>query len=223
MHLHGSWNALDDGRRMPSSPRRRPDDATRPQHRLFAVPTGPSLAFLGIIAAAALGIALFSFQAFTPRVAAVSCALGWAMLAIAAVDARRFTIPDALSLPAIPLGLLASGHLVVPWSGSLAAPDHVIGAILGGAIFWLVREAYWRLRGREGLGLGDVKLAAAAGAWTGWQDLPDVVLLAALAALGLALLRALVQRNGLVGTERIAFGAFLAPAIWIVWVLRRLA
>jgi leader peptidase (prepilin peptidase)/N-methyltransferase len=95
--------------------------------------------------------------------------------------------------------------------------------VLGGAAFWLVRAAYGTLRGREGLGLGDVKLAAAAGAWTGWQDLPNVVLLAAVAALGLALVRAAHRRKGLAGTERIAFGAFLAPAIWVVWVLRQLA
>ncbi len=208
---------------MPSVPRRRQDDPTIPRQRLSAVGTEGCLACLGIIAATAIGITLFSFQAFTPRVAVVSCALGWAMLAIAAVDAGRYTIPDAISLPAIPFGLLASGDLVVPWSGSLVALDHVIGAMIGGASFWLVRVAYSRLRKREGLGFGDVKLAAAAGAWTGWQDLPQVVLLAATAALGLALMRAVVQGNGLVGTERIAFGAFFAPAIWIVWVLRQFA
>jgi leader peptidase (prepilin peptidase)/N-methyltransferase len=120
------------------------------------------------------------------------------------------------------LGLLASGSLLVPWSIGLVAVDHLIGAAVGGAGFWLVREAYFRLRGREGLGLGDVKLAAAAGAWTGWQDLANVVLLAAAAALGLAIARAAVGRGGVAGTDRIAFGAFLAPAIWIIWTLRRI-
>lgn len=206
---------------MPSLPSRPPDDAMLPLRRVPAVLARCAIS-LGLTAVAAFGIFLFSFQVFTPRMAAVSSALGWAMLAIAVIDTRRFTIPDVLSLPAIPLGLLASGKLLVPWSGSLVALDHVIGAILGGAIFWLVREGYSRLRGREGLGFGDVKLAAAAGAWTAWQDLSNVVLLAAVAALGFALIRAVVQRNGLAGTERIAFGAFLAPAIWVVWVLRQL-
>jgi leader peptidase (prepilin peptidase)/N-methyltransferase len=75
----------------------------------------------------------------------------------------------------------------------------------------------------EGLGLGDVKLAAAGGAWTGWQDLPNVVLVAAVAALALALVRAAHRRKRLAGTDRLPFGAFLAPAIWIVWALRQLA
>jgi leader peptidase (prepilin peptidase)/N-methyltransferase len=145
------------------------------------------------------------------------------MLAIAAIDARRFMIPDALSLPAIPLGLLASGALLDPLQDDLVILDHLIGAGLGGAGFWLVREAYWRLRQREGLGLGDVKLAAAAGAWVGWEHLPEAVLLAAAAALGVAVGLALVARRALSGRERIPFGAFLAPAIWAVWWLRALA
>jgi leader peptidase (prepilin peptidase)/N-methyltransferase len=174
------------------------------------------------LATVALVIAAVSFYALAPRTAVVSCMLGWSMLAIAAIDARRFIVPDVLSLPAIPLGLLASGSLHDPALPDLVSLDHVIGALTGGAGFWLVREAYWRLRGREGLGLGDVKLAAAAGAWTGWQDLTNVVLVAAATALSLALARALLRGTSLSATERIAFGTFLAPAIWIVWVLGRL-
>lgn len=167
-----------------------------------------------------IGLAGFSFYAFAPWTAVVSCLLGWAMLAIAAVDARRFTIPDVLSLPAVPAGLLASGYLVDPWNSQLVSLAHVIGACLGGTAFWLVREAYWRWRGREGLGLGDVKLAAAGGAWVGWEHLADVVLLAAAGALSFAIALAVVRRGRLSGGERIPFGAFLAPAIWIVWCLR---
>jgi leader peptidase (prepilin peptidase)/N-methyltransferase len=142
------------------------------------------------------------------------------MLAIAAIDARRFTIPDALSLPAIPAGLLASGYLLDPASGLLVSLDHVIGACLGGAVFWLVREAYFRFRGREGLGLGDVKLASAGGAWIGWEHLFGAVLLASTVALGLAAALAVVRRKSLSGAERIPFGTFLAPSIWMVWWVR---
>jgi leader peptidase (prepilin peptidase) / N-methyltransferase len=166
-----------------------------------------------------IGIAGASFYAFAPWTAFVSCLLGWAMLAIAVVDARSFTIPDILSLPAIPAGLLASGWLLDPWSGQLVSLDHVLGAGLGGGAFWLVREAYWRLRGREGLGLGDVKLAAAGGAWIGWEHLADMVLLAAAGALSFVLAVAVVRRGRLSGGERLPFGTFLAPAIWVVWCL----
>jgi leader peptidase (prepilin peptidase)/N-methyltransferase len=173
-----------------------------------------------LIVAGGLGIAAGSFYAFAVRTALVSCLLGWGMLAIAVVDAQRFVIPDVLSLPAIPLGLLASGWLVDPWSPHLVNPDHLIGSLLGGAALWLVREAYWRWRGHEGLGLGDVKLAAAGGAWIGWEHLADMVLLAAAGALSLALALAVVRRGRLSGGERIPFGTFLAPSIWVVWGLQ---
>jgi leader peptidase (prepilin peptidase)/N-methyltransferase len=185
-------------------------------HVLGSLPGVTTVAF-GIATAA------LSFYALGPKAALVSCLLGWSMLAIAAVDARRFVIPDVLSLPAIPAGLLVSGYLLDPSMDQLVSLDHVIGAGLGGALFWLVREAYWRLRGREGLGLGDVKLAAAAGAWAGWQHLSEVLLLATTVALGLAIARAILRRETLSATSRLAFGVFLAPSIWIVWVLRAFA
>jgi leader peptidase (prepilin peptidase)/N-methyltransferase len=184
--------------------------------------------FSGTIAGVTFGligvaIAALSLHALGPRTAPVSCALGWSMLAIAAIDARRFVIPDVLSLPAIPAGLLASGYLLDPSLDQLVSLDHVIGAGLGGALFWAVREAYWRLRGRQGLGLGDVKLAAAAGAWTGWQHLSEVILFATTVALGLAIARAIMRRETLSPTSRLAFGVFLAPSIWLVWMLRAYA
>jgi leader peptidase (prepilin peptidase)/N-methyltransferase len=167
-----------------------------------------------------LCIMLLSLRAFPPRVALVSCFLGWTMLAIAVIDARRFRIPDVLSLPAIPAGLLASGYLLDPASAHLVDLDRIVGACIGGTGLWLLREIYFRMRGREGLGLGDVKLAAAAGAWTGSDHLSYVLLLAAGLALATVIARAVVQGSGLSGSERIAFGCFLAPSIWVVWALR---
>jgi leader peptidase (prepilin peptidase)/N-methyltransferase len=172
-----------------------------------------------LVLAAGLGVLVFSLAVLPLRLALVSCALGWAMLAIAVVDARRFIIPDMLSLPAIPAGLLASGRLLDPAAAEVADIDHVIGMIAGGASLWLVRALYYRVRGQEGLGLGDVKLAAAGGAWIGWQHLADMILIAAVAALALAVLAAAGRRQELSGASKIPFGSFLAPSIWLVWVL----
>jgi leader peptidase (prepilin peptidase)/N-methyltransferase len=169
------------------------------------------------------GVAVLSFLALPATTAPISCLLGWGMLAIAAIDARRFVIPDVLSLPAVVLGLLASGSMLDPLESHIVSPDHLIGAFLGCAALWLVREAYRRLRGRQGLGLGDVKLAAAAGAWTGWELLPQVILLASVAALTYAIGRAVARREALSGAQRIAFGVFLAPAVWTVWALHEIA
>jgi leader peptidase (prepilin peptidase)/N-methyltransferase len=172
-----------------------------------------------VIGMAGMAVAAFSFAALPLKVAVVSCLLGWAMLAIAVVDARRFIIPDVLSLPAIPVGLLASGRLMDASVADLVRVDHVIGMLAGGLGLWLVRAAYFRIRRREGLGLGDVKLAAVAGAWIGWQSLSDAILLAAALALSLAIALALVRGRELSAAAKIPFGCFLAPSIWRVWAL----
>lgn len=150
-----------------------------------------------------------------PLDALVSTALATVMFAIAFIDAEQFIIPDVLSLPAIPLGLAYA------WATDEAAPasllEHLAAMVVGGLALYLIREAYFRYRAREGLGLGDVKLAMAAGAWTGLSGLGPVLLLASVFALcWVAVLNA---RNlaALKGATPIAFGVFLAPAIWLVW------
>ncbi len=146
------------------------------------------------------------------------------MIAIAVSDARRFLVPDVLSLPAIPAGLLASVH--VSASEPLVVVAHIVGMTLGAASFYGIRQAYVWSRGRQGLGMGDVKLAAVAGAWTGVEGLVLVVLVASLSALAWVAIVILIQTRRQNGAERrldfqsaVPFGAFLAPAIWIVYVL----
>ncbi len=49
----------------------------------------------------------------------------------------------------------------------LSFADAIFGAAFGSGLLWLVSEAYFRLRGREGMGLGDVKMMLMAGAFLG--------------------------------------------------------
>jgi leader peptidase (prepilin peptidase) / N-methyltransferase len=164
-------------------------------------------------------ILALSLWAFTPAIALLSCFLGWTMLAVAAIDARRFIVPDVLSLPAIPAGLMATGALFDPHASGLVNVENVIGMVAGGLSLYLLRALYFWVRRREGLGLGDVKLAAAGGAWIGWQHLSTLFLLASVLALGAALTQAMHHRTPLSGSTRLPFGAFLAPSIWLIWSL----
>jgi leader peptidase (prepilin peptidase)/N-methyltransferase len=141
------------------------------------------------------------------------CLLGWALLALGWIDLRSFLLPDAITLPLVAAGLAATW-----WLAPEAILDHAIGAIAGYLFFRAVAITYRALRGREGLGAGDAKLLAAAGAWLGWQALPTVVLTAAL--IGLAGAAVLALRGGrLHGATRLPFGAPLALAAWIVRLL----
>jgi leader peptidase (prepilin peptidase) / N-methyltransferase len=138
------------------------------------------------------------------------CSLGWTLLALARIDLLYLRLPDALSLPLLAFGLLLE---IVTASGQFAS--HIFGAIAGYAAFKGVATSYYALRGRDGLGGGDAKLLAVAGAWLGWEALPDVVLLAALLGIGGALvLRARGHDVGAV--TALPFGPFLAVALWIV-------
>ena len=167
--------------------------------------------------ASAVTLVVVSFMTLPAVVAGISSILGLAMLGIVLADNRWFIVPDALSLPAIIFGLLASGRLVDPAISTLTNTDHVIGMITGGFGFWLIRAAYAWFRQQEGLGLGDVKLAAAAGAWVGWQDLANVVLLAGSLALAAIAAATLVGGRKISTSDKLPFGCFLAPSIWLVW------
>jgi leader peptidase (prepilin peptidase)/N-methyltransferase len=164
-----------------------------------------------VIASAALGIWAALLVPAAPLLV-MTCVLGWGLLVLSTVDALAFRLPDSLTLPLMATGIGTS--LLLP------EPDpvgHVVAAVVGIAIFYGVSVGYRTLRGRDGLGLGDAKLAGAAGAWLGWQALPSVVLLACCAGLvwiGIATIR----RGKAALGERIPFGVALSFAIWLIWL-----
>lgn len=148
----------------------------------------------------------------------VGGALGVIMIAIAIVDSRRFIIPDELTAAALALGLLHA---------AIQGPDGVAQALAGAVIrgivltcaFWGLRTVYRHIRGREGIGLGDVKLASVAGVWLDWPMIPVAIEIAALAALAVYAVRLLFKGRAVRGTAKLPFGLFLAPAIWLCWLL----
>lgn len=135
-------------------------------------------------------------------------------LALAHSDWRRFRLPDRLTLALGGSGLLSSAVLDLS-----AIPDRLIGSVLGFASFDLIARLYRRVRRREGLGMGDAKLMAAAGTWVGWQGLGSVVFLGSLTALAGTLLIAKLRGRNLDATLRVPLGAYLCIGLWITWVL----
>jgi len=169
-------------------------------------PAHPAMEF------AALAIAVWAALVTSGWILLASCLFGWALLTLAAIDLRTGLLPDMLTLP-----LLGAG-LVVAYAIERASLDaHILGAFFGFVAFALLAMAYRGLRGREGLGLGDAKLLAAAGAWLGWIGLPTVILLGAAIGLAFVLARRLAGKE-IDATTRIAFGPALAVAAWIVWL-----
>lgn len=179
---------------------------------LFDKSNWPTLAIAGAT------VILTSFLAFEVRVALASIILGLVMILITVSDARTYIIPDVLSLPMIPIGLFVS-YLLTQNTDQVVV--NIAAAVSGAASLYALNFVFRSMRGHDGLGLGDIKLVAAAGAWTG-VGITYVVLFASLSAIGT------VAAITLFGSERIArdpaipFGMFLAPAIWLVWCVEQL-
>lgn len=160
----------------------------------------PIARYYPLVEAAAALVGLAAALLHAPLLAV----LGWWLLALALIDLRTGLLPDALTVPLVGLGFVIHRPLT----------DALIGAAAGYAALWLVRWLYARLRGREGLGLGDAKLMAAAGAWLGWQALPWVLTLGA----ALTLVAALLQRRELRAETSLPLGPGLAGAMWLVYL-----
>ena len=125
--------------------------------------------------------------------------------ALTLTDIRRGIIPNGFNLSIAGLGLLKAAVA----GGAMAALELGCEGVAIGLIFWLLRRCYFAWRKTQGLGLGDVKLLAAAGTWIGIAGVPSLLLIATLAALaaagGLQLAgRAMTRQSSL------PFGPFLA-------------
>ena len=164
-------------------------------------------AFHPAIELAGCGVALWAVLAAPADRLASDGLLGWTLLALAWIDAQTLLLPDALTLPLLAAGL-AEAFALAP--ETLA--DRALGAAAGwgglAALGWLWR----RLRHRDALGEGDAKLLGAGGAWLGWAALPDTLALAALAGI----VAALAQHGRAAAARPVAFGPWLALAIWVV-------
>jgi leader peptidase (prepilin peptidase) / N-methyltransferase len=166
---------------------------------------------------ATAGAVMASLTAASGAAGILGGALAVVAIAIAAIDARRFIIPDGLVLAGVVLGFV-NASIAQPnqWTAAFASAA-MRGAVLA-LLFLGFRAAYRGLRNREGVGLGDVKLAAMAGVWLSWTSFAVAVDLAALSALALVLLHILRGRH-VSGATAIPFGLFFAPAIWLAWLL----
>ena len=172
--------------------------------------------YAACLAVAALSLALLPFP-----LAAFAAALGALAVLIAVVDLDRYIIPDSAVLAMLLLGFgLAAVEAGRNWTGALV--DAGLRALVTGGALYLLGAAYRRFAGIDGLGFGDVKLAAAAGPWLMWPTLPFAVAVAAVAALLMTGARVMLMRERVHLKQELPFGAFLAPAIWMSLLLERL-
>jgi leader peptidase (prepilin peptidase) / N-methyltransferase len=135
---------------------------------------------------------LASFRLFFPNglqlLAAALFVSG--LVVVTFVDLDIWEIPDEVTLPGIVVGAALR-----PLAFGTSWWDGILGAALGGGSFWLVRVAYQLLRGREGMGMGDIKLMGMLGAFLGPSSLVPIGLYASVSGLVAALVDRLRTRK----------------------------
>ncbi len=139
---------------------------------------------------------------------ALAFALTAALIALTFIDMEEQILPDVITLPFLWLGLIAN---VAGLYTSL--PAAVVGTVAAYVFLWLMFQAFRLATGKEGMGYGDFKLFALAGAWLGWQLLPLVILLASLA--GALYGGAMIVAGRRSRATPMPFGPFLCAAIWL--------
>jgi leader peptidase (prepilin peptidase)/N-methyltransferase len=146
------------------------------------------------------------FDAFDARVLhfVVYAAFVWVMVVITFIDIDHMLILDKITIPSI-VAFYAASLLWRPWWEGL------VGIAVGYGVPWLIGEIYLRLRGREGLGLGDGKLLALVGALLGWKGV--VVSLFGGSVVGSIIgVVVLVRARKQIMQSELPFGPFLALA-----------
>lgn len=144
----------------------------------------------------------------------LSAALFLALIGVAWFDFDHFRIPNWISFP-----LIAAGLLLAILNPNANFALHALGALFGYGFIWGL-NAYWRRRfAKEGIGMGDAKLFAAAGAWLGIFALPLVMLAASGSALCVIGHTKHGQPNTSNPESRIAFGPYIALGFWVVWLV----
>lgn len=146
----------------------------------------------------------------------ISAALAALAARIALIDATRFIIPPFELRLLVLLGMLRIVLDTAPglsWR-LLAAGAH---ALAYGLVFELVRRAYLHVRHRNGMGFGDVKLAAACGLWLAPGDFSLAVFGAALSGIVAFVILQRRRPSRLPLLLKIPFGTMLAPWLWLIW------
>ena len=150
---------------------------------------------------AALFIAGYFIYGWTPLLA-VRLAFTCAMIVLFMIDLQHYLLPNVITVPGIVIGFALSLVLPPGWKASL------IGLIAGGGLLFAIAEAWYRFRGIEGLGMGDVKMLAMIGAFLGWKLMLVTLVLSSFAGSLIGVGAIALGRGGM--KSMLPFGTFLA-------------
>lgn len=121
---------------------------------------------------------------------------------LSVIDISHQIIPDVITIPGMILGILYS---VLDELGLFRA---ILGLLLGGGLLLLISLLYSSVRGREGMGGGDIKLMGMIGAWLGPRCIFPVIMIASVLGIVIGSFFLMMGKEGL--KKPIPFGPFLS-------------
>lgn len=162
-----------------------------------------------LVELATAALFLLAYLTFGPTMETAGMALlCFLLLGLAVMDAEAFLLPDSFTLPGILLGVIFCGT-VGGWRASWMS---ILYALAAATLILLIRGAYWLVRRREGMGLGDAKLFALIAAWLGPGQALLVLFLGVVWAAAFGLIWLGRKRPEDAESHRIPLGSFLCAA-----------
>lgn len=162
--------------------------------------------FLVEIISGLLPVMIFMHFGLTAHAAALIL-FTWGLIALSFIDFNHQFLPDQITYSLLWLGLFLSVQGL-----SISPLQAVYASLIGYLFLWSIAKLYLLIKNKEGMGLGDCKMLAMMGAWTGVLSLINVLLISTIAALCVNLLLILFKK---VDSENpIPFGPYIAIAGW---------
>ena len=125
------------------------------------------------------------------------------LIVVTFIDLDHRIIPDAITLPGIPIFFALSFLLPEPdWINS------ALGIIAGGGSLLAIAWTYNLLTGKEGMGGGDIKLLAMIGALAGWKGVLFTIFVSSAVGTIIGIILMIVTRKGM--KLAVPFGPFLS-------------
>lgn len=128
----------------------------------------------------------------------------WALMLLAAIDAKHMILPDVVTLP-----LLWCGLLVACAGGDVGPSSAIVGAAAAYLLMRIIGALHEVVTG-FGMGEGDMKMFAAMAAWLGWQAIPQLLLISGLLSVFVSCLKGMTGRAAF--NQPKPFGPWLAVA-----------
>jgi leader peptidase (prepilin peptidase) / N-methyltransferase len=158
------------------------------------------------------------------------CLLSALLVGMIFSDLEERILPDEMTLGGLLAGLALSWVVPVPPGAAefflmiagapmkghaLSFAESILGAVVPSGFLWLTGELFQKLRHKEGLGFGDVKMMAMVGAFLGLRATLQTLILGSLLGSVIGLVYILVTRKDR-STYELPFGSFLGTAALVV-------